>query len=312
LLIQNKANVNVRDKLRVTQLHVACEVGSLESVKALVENRADLNATTILRETPLDKAIDKSSCTQKNQIDNHVAIVNYLQENGAKRNSRYDPDETQDDKRKRVLLKWMNCHLNKKNLKITNVEDIVEGITFWYLLSIIFDVPIPKDVVLSPVLRDEKIKNMSKAIMFMRSHIAISGEDDQDMFGKIERFAKKVVNGDKKSLLSLLSTLANQGTTKAQVEFIEWLNKVGIPCNNLTTEWKDGKNLCKLLNLLQRGIFQPTNNAYQTLCTVMEITKYNFGIPQLLYPSDFQSETDPGVSLMYLNCFKTKYEELKK
>jgi len=60
LLINNKANVNIRDELGVTPLHVACEAGSLESVKVLVQNHADLNAISILSETPLDKAIDKS------------------------------------------------------------------------------------------------------------------------------------------------------------------------------------------------------------------------------------------------------------
>jgi len=187
-------------------------------------------------------------------------------------------------------------------LKITNIEDIGDGITIWNLLSIVFEIPIPKEVVLTPVSRDEKTKNMSKALELIHSqniNIGISGED--------------VINGDKRAVFSLLSTLANQGTTKAQVEFMNWLNnKVDIPCKNLTTEWKDGKNLCKLLNRLQRGIFQPTTNVYQTISTVMEITDCNFGIPQLLYPSDFQSETDPGVSLMYLNLFKTKYEELNK
>jgi len=176
-----------------------------------------------------------------------------------------------------------------------------DGIIFWHLLSIIFDIPIPKDVVLKPVSRDDKTNNMTKALIFIRSRgisIGISGDD--------------VVDGNKQLVLSLLSTLANQGTTKAQVEFIEWLNKVGIPCKNLTTEWKDGKNLCKLLSLLQRGIFQPTNNAYQTLSTIMELTEYNYGIPQMLYPSDFQSESDPGIFLMYLSCFKKKYEELNK
>jgi len=154
---------------------------------------------------------------------------------------------------------------------------------------------------LKPVMRVHQIDNINKALSFIQSRgikiIGISAED--------------VVDRKPMLILSLLFTLAHQDSNKVQVEFMEWLNKVGVPCKNLTTEWRDGKNLCKLLNLLQTGIYQPTENAYQTIAIAMEIAEKNFGIPHILIPSDFQSETDTGVVLMYLNYYKKAYEELK-
>jgi ankyrin repeat protein len=52
-LVENGADVNAKNVLKMTPLHFACKNGNLETVKFLFDNGADVNAKNVLKMTPL-------------------------------------------------------------------------------------------------------------------------------------------------------------------------------------------------------------------------------------------------------------------
>jgi len=73
LLIEKGADVNAKSKVGHSPLHLAAFAGSLESVRLLVEKGADINATLFTGATPLHNAT----------YNEHVEIVRLLIEKGA-------------------------------------------------------------------------------------------------------------------------------------------------------------------------------------------------------------------------------------
>jgi ankyrin repeat protein len=78
LLLDNKANVNVRNITDATPLHDAALEGKIEMVKVLIANGADLNAVSDYLSTPLHIAASRGK----------VEIAKLLLENGADVNAK--------------------------------------------------------------------------------------------------------------------------------------------------------------------------------------------------------------------------------
>ncbi|KAK8826635.1 hypothetical protein WA538_006094 [Blastocystis sp. DL] len=72
-LLTSRENVNARDKLKRTPLHLACYFGSLEAARLLIEYGANVNALAQDNVRPLGFAVMK----------NHMDIVRLLLSNGA-------------------------------------------------------------------------------------------------------------------------------------------------------------------------------------------------------------------------------------
>ena len=76
MLIQRKINVQSKNFVGKTALHIAAKYGWYESVELLVDNKADVNAQDIHGNTPLLNAAKEghSKCLEK--LDNSQADVN--------------------------------------------------------------------------------------------------------------------------------------------------------------------------------------------------------------------------------------------
>ena len=73
-LILSGANVDTMDgKDGNSTMHRAAELGKIEIIKLLIENKADINFANKLQATPLDYAIDQSA-----------EVTNLLRKHGAK------------------------------------------------------------------------------------------------------------------------------------------------------------------------------------------------------------------------------------
>jgi hypothetical protein len=78
LLLDNNADINVRDVMEATPLHVAVIEDKIEIVRILIAHGADLDATSKYLSTPLSNAADSGQ----------VAIVKLLLENGSDVNAK--------------------------------------------------------------------------------------------------------------------------------------------------------------------------------------------------------------------------------
>ena len=73
-ILHYRANVHAQDNFKWTPLHFACHGGLKDVVEILLENGANLEATTMNGATPLMRAVESSK----------PELVQYLIEKGAK------------------------------------------------------------------------------------------------------------------------------------------------------------------------------------------------------------------------------------
>jgi len=94
-----------------------------------------------------------------------------------------------------------------------------------------------------------------------------------------------------------------------QAEFIHWLNSVGIPVKNLTTDFRDGQNLFKLVKLLDPGIVVDvnTNDALIFVGKLIEVAKDKFKIPAILDAADMVEKPNNLTNMTYLSFYREKY-----
>ena len=87
LLLDNGANINVKDKIGASPLHRAAQRGQVKLVKYLIDKGADIEAKNNSGSTPLNFAIDAGINTKE--------IMHLLIQNGAEVNSRDSNGNTQ-------------------------------------------------------------------------------------------------------------------------------------------------------------------------------------------------------------------------
>ncbi len=103
LLIENGAQLNAQDKVKLTPLHLACERGAIKIAQLLIEKGADISARDIVGYTPLHIACEEG----------HVEIAKLLIKNGADINI---PDDKGRSPFYRMcenieLAKWLITHI---------------------------------------------------------------------------------------------------------------------------------------------------------------------------------------------------------
>ena len=82
-LINSTADLGRADRMGLTLLHYACREGHLDAVVALVEAGAPLEAKDRDARTPLHLACMMAGKLEQTRGQDHVAISNYLQYEGA-------------------------------------------------------------------------------------------------------------------------------------------------------------------------------------------------------------------------------------
>jgi len=112
------------------------------------------------------------------------------------------------------------------------------------------------------------------------------------------------------SSMNDIKSSLNKKELSPQKEFINWLNSVGIPVYNLTTDFQNGENMCKLINLLEPGLFQyDKKHILDTVNTIIETALNKFAIPRILDPSDIIETPNYETNLTYFSYFREKYFE---
>jgi len=102
-----------------------------------------------------------------------------------------------------------------------------------------------------------------------------------------------------------------------QAEFLNWMQHADIPVANITTDFQDGKNICKLVNLLQPGAIAPhqvTEDAFSTTSLAIDVAT-QLGVPRLVEAVDLVESPDALVNMAYFSFFWEKcveQEEIKE
>jgi len=98
-------------------------------------------------------------------------------------------------------------------------------------------------------------------------------------------------------------------------EFLDWLKSVGIIVQNLTSDFQDGKNICKLVNVLEPDTIMPsqiTDDALANATLAIDISSKKYGIPALVDASDLVESPQSLTNMTYLSYFRGKYLQIQE
>ena len=84
MLIDNNANINLKDKIGMTPLHLTALGGHREATKIIINSGALLNLVNIYGETPLDVTLKNFEIDSQNVKLNKQQIAELLRKNGGK------------------------------------------------------------------------------------------------------------------------------------------------------------------------------------------------------------------------------------
>ena len=84
MLIDNNANINLKDKIGMTPLHLTALGGHREATKLIINSGALLNLVNIYGETPLDVTLKNFEIDSQNVKLNKKEIAELLRQNGGK------------------------------------------------------------------------------------------------------------------------------------------------------------------------------------------------------------------------------------
>ena len=84
MLIDNNANINLKDKIGMTPLHLTALGGHREATKIIINSGALLNLVNIYGETPLDVTLKNFEIDSQNAKLNKQQIAELLRTNGGK------------------------------------------------------------------------------------------------------------------------------------------------------------------------------------------------------------------------------------
>ena len=84
MLIDNNANINLKDKIGMTPLHLTALGGHREATKIIINSGALLNLMNIYGETPLDVTLKNFEIDSQNVKLNKQQIAELLRKNGGK------------------------------------------------------------------------------------------------------------------------------------------------------------------------------------------------------------------------------------
>jgi len=220
----------------------------------------------------------------------------------------------------KVFTRWANTHLENRNIRLPTGSllrgALDDGLILWQLVA---EISGKEDQMekynRKPVMRIHKVNNILGSLNFLAKDglklVGIGAEDVADR--KIRQILGLVW-----TLIFQYQVRANSdkgdSTGSAKKDLIEWLNSIGIPVKNLTSDWTDGKMLCNLVNKLRSGLISDKNitddglnNADQAINTAHDF----FGVPKIIDASDMVEHPDEQINMTYLSYFRDKWDELR-
>eukprot|EP01128_Nolandella_sp_AFSM9_P005987 TRINITY_DN3001_c0_g1_i1.p1 TRINITY_DN3001_c0_g1~~TRINITY_DN3001_c0_g1_i1.p1 ORF type:complete len:1706 (+),score=582.50 TRINITY_DN3001_c0_g1_i1:72-5189(+) len=206
----------------------------------------------------------------------------------------------------KVFSRWCEQHLKKRSLSLESAGGIFgggfdDGLLLWNLVAECTEQTPPR-INKKPKFRIQKISNIATTLNFLKGQnvklVNIAGED--------------ILSRNRNLTLGLIWTLimkyqveTKSGSENARSDLLNWLNSVGIPCKNFTTDWQDGANLVALVNVVGSKSTSPSGNALNDIAKSMDIADKELGISPILDPSDMVSaNADERSNMTYLSFFR--------
>eukprot|EP01128_Nolandella_sp_AFSM9_P005943 TRINITY_DN2974_c1_g1_i1.p1 TRINITY_DN2974_c1_g1~~TRINITY_DN2974_c1_g1_i1.p1 ORF type:complete len:2256 (+),score=483.29 TRINITY_DN2974_c1_g1_i1:35-6769(+) len=218
----------------------------------------------------------------------------------------------------KVFTRWMNTHLRQRELELEMGGllrgGLDDGKNLWELLAEISnkEEEMPR-YNRRPKMRIHKINNLLVSLQFI----------EKEKIRLVNIAAEDLLDRQVKLILGLIWTLIlryqiqkgnKDAHGSAKNELLKWLHSIGIDVKDLTHDWADGKQICKLVNKIQELIPEsditddPLDNAQLAIDTAFD----EFEIPRVIDASDMASdEPDELVNMTYLSYFRDKWDELK-
>eukprot|EP01127_Copromyxa_protea_P020674 TRINITY_DN6933_c0_g1_i1.p1 TRINITY_DN6933_c0_g1~~TRINITY_DN6933_c0_g1_i1.p1 ORF type:complete len:2573 (-),score=698.42 TRINITY_DN6933_c0_g1_i1:63-7781(-) len=221
------------------------------------------------------------------------------------------------DIQEKVYTRWMNTHLRRRDPPITLKMGslyrgaLSSGIILWELIDQISD---EGDKPKTKCDRRGKMKihhinNLNITYDFLskgnpetkRQPLKFVGIGSEDIYDQ----KKTLVAGFVWTII-LRFQVADCSIDK----FIAWLNSVGIMVKNLTSDWTDGEQFAKLINILRPGYLSPEPSPFNTILKGLELAEEEFGVPQVIDADDMATHADERSNFVYLSYYKQMWDEL--
>jgi len=219
-----------------------------------------------------------------------------------------------EDVQKKTFCGWVNMHLAKKDMRVSNLEkDFSDGVRLIALLE---------------VLNGEKIEGRyyknpkSKPYMIDNVHFALNIITDVFGVKLIHCSPEDIVDGNIKIILGMLWRLINRFQLPAdnsRTWLLNWCSEVtasyeGVEITNFHTCFQDGLAFCALLHYYDSDFLDFSSltkeDGVKNLRLAFHIAEEHLEIPQLLDASDiFKGLTDERSVMTYVSMIRRAYEQ---
>jgi len=213
---------------------------------------------------------------------------------------------------KRTFTRWLNVHLVNRGVKVNDLsQDLNDGLVLIYVLEEISGKKIPK-YHKAVKMRIHKTENVAAAMDFMRSQgLKFTNIGASDIVDKKTKLILGVVWTI--ILRYQIQKIEHSGDSGKSVnaELLDWIHKA-IPeykIRNFSTDWKDGKAICALVNYLKSDVIDLTllnkREPKENAANAINEAEVNFQIPPILEAEDMVIEEPDDLSIMtYLSYFR--------
>ncbi|KAK0169999.1 hypothetical protein PV328_010615 [Microctonus aethiopoides] len=221
-----------------------------------------------------------------------------------------------------TFTRWANKHLKASDKYINDLEsDLSDGLSLVSLIEVLAQKRLPKHNK-KPNFRSQKLENVAVALKFLDDEgIRIVNIDSSD-----------IVDCKLKLILGLIWTLIlhysismpmwdgddseelEKGTTPKQ-RLMHWVQSKlpGLPINNFTSDWNDGRAVGALVDAVAPGLcpdWQDWNpkDAAQNATEAMNLADDWLNIPQLISPEEM---VNPNVDELSMMTYLSQYPSAK-
>eukprot|EP01104_Vermistella_antarctica_P012828 TRINITY_DN3785_c0_g1_i1.p1 TRINITY_DN3785_c0_g1~~TRINITY_DN3785_c0_g1_i1.p1 ORF type:complete len:1558 (-),score=732.09 TRINITY_DN3785_c0_g1_i1:173-4762(-) len=206
--------------------------------------------------------------------------------------SRFLMEKTWERIQQKTFTKWINSHMSKKGLEVTDVqEDFENGIKLVQFLEIIGEDEIKYNK--NPRIRIQKIENVNRALEYLKSKnvhlVAISSEN--------------IVDKDLKLILGMIWTIIqkfaiadiSEEELSARDALLLWCKKKtagykDVSVKNFHYSWQDGLAFCALIHKHRPDLIDfdslDKENKTENLNLAFDVAEKEFGIYKLLDAED--------------------------
>eukprot|EP00054_Salpingoeca_dolichothecata_P012832 m.71245 g.71245 ORF g.71245 m.71245 type:complete len:325 (-) comp20148_c0_seq1:52-1026(-) len=226
--------------------------------------------------------------------------------------------QQQDDVQTKTFTRWANSKLAERDIKITDVlEDFKDGTVLINLIEILSGLPFPR-YTKEPQMKIQCISNLNKALEWLNKNTTVK---------LVNTDANDIYNGNLKIILGLLWNLvynwdfsprsAGDPSSKpesSKKQLLKWVAEIGssvtddLKIKNFTTDWNDGRVICRLCNSVEPGIIPDESLTDDPLhnCQVgIHTAETKLGVPAVLDPEDMADPSIDELSIItYVSGFR--------